>query len=154
VTYRHVRHSGTLTVDAPPDQAFPLFTAPGERLWVPGWQPRVVHGGDGRQRGAVFETDHDDERTIWVVADFDPRNRYARYVRVSPGSRAGTVEVRVRPAGGGSAVEISYDLAALGAEGNAVIEAFDAAAFEAMLAEWARLIRTASIDFGRIEELL
>ena len=31
-----VSHTGTVRVAASPEDAFPLFTAPGERLWAPG----------------------------------------------------------------------------------------------------------------------
>ena len=50
---RSVSHTGTLRVDAPPEHAFQLFTAPGERLWVDGWDPEVLSGGDGRSKGSV-----------------------------------------------------------------------------------------------------
>ncbi|MEU8121168.1 hypothetical protein AB0C21_20865 [Spirillospora sp. NPDC049024] len=35
-----VRHrlTGRITVPLPPAEAFPLFTARGERRWVPGWE--------------------------------------------------------------------------------------------------------------------
>lgn len=154
MTCRHVRHSGTIRVGAPAGQVFPLFTAPGERLWVPGWHPRILHGGDGREPGAVFITGSGDERTVWVVVDFDPRQRHARYARVAPDSRAGTVEIRVRQEGGGSVVEVTYELTALCERGNAVLEEFDDDAFLAMLRDWERRISEAGIDFERIEELL
>lgn len=35
----HVDRSGTFDLDQPPEQTFHLFTAPGERLWVPDWDP-------------------------------------------------------------------------------------------------------------------
>jgi hypothetical protein len=145
---RTVAHTGSLHVDAAPGHAFQLFTAPGEKLWVDGWDPEVLSGGDGRARGAVFVTRVGGEPTYWVVVDYDTEALHARYARVAPGSRAGTVEVTVRAAaGGGSEVEVTYELTALTAAGSDEFAAFDAQAYAGMLAEWQRMIRDANLEF-------
>ena len=64
---RSVTHTGTLHVDAVPEHAFQLFTAPGEKLWIDDWDPVILSGGDGRERGAVFVTDVADNKAYWVV---------------------------------------------------------------------------------------
>jgi hypothetical protein len=143
-----VQHSGTFYVDAPPWHAFRLFTAPGERLWVPGWEATYPGGGDGRERGAVWLTGHNGEQTIWVVIDYDPDAFHARYARVTPGSRAGTVEVRLRPDDdGGSTVEVTYVLTGLSEHGDEVLAGFDEASYADMMHEWERLIREADIEY-------
>ena len=145
---RTVAHTGKLHVDAAPDHAFPLFTAPGERLWVDGWDPEILSGGDGRARGAVFVTRVGGDPTYWVVVDYDEDARHARYARIAPGTRAGTVEVTVRPdAAGGSEVEVTYELTALTTDGNEELEAFDAQAYDRMLADWERMIREAGLEY-------
>ena len=142
----HVDQSGTFELDVPPEQAFHLFTAPGETLWVPGWDPTIL-SGDGTEAGTVFVTTHGDETTIWVVVDFDPGRYRARYARVTPASRAGTVDVRLRDNGrGGSTVAVRYELTALTESGNENLAGFDAAAYAEMLKEWQRLIRDADLD--------
>ena len=143
-----VMHTGTVRVAAAPQDAFPLFTAPGERLWVPGWDPLIVGGGDGLERGSVWLTGDGDEQTIWLVIDYDPAKLYARYARVTPASRAGTVEVIARPDGsGGTSVEVTYDLTALSKHGNEVLAGFDKAYYEKMMLDWERLIREANIEY-------
>ena len=143
----HMTQTGTVHVDAPPEQAFQLFTAPGERLWVKGWDPLVLSGGDGRNKGAVFVTAAHEEVTIWIVVDHDPDSLHARYARVTPGSRAGTVEVFVRSDGnGGADVDVSYELTALSESGNEAVAEFDAH-FSQMITEWERAIREANIDY-------
>ena len=133
---RTVAHTGRLHVDAAPKHAFQLFTAPGEKLWVEGWDPEILSGGDGRSRGAVFVTRVGGDPTYWVVVDYDPEALHARYARIAPGTRAGTVEVTVRADGaGGSEVEVVYELTALTAEGDKELEVFDARAYAGMLAE-------------------
>jgi len=143
----NVAYTGTVHVDAPPEQAFQLFTAPGEKLWAPGWDPVVLSGGDGRHKGAVFVTTHHNERTIWVVVDYHPDSLHVRYARVAPASRAGTVEVFVRSDGqDGAAAEVTYELTALSETGNQDLAEFDVQEFSHMMEEWEEAIRVARID--------
>lgn len=145
---RTVAHTGRLRVDAAPVHAFQLFTAPGETFWIDDWDPDILSGGDGRARGAVFVTRVGGQETYWVVVDYDADALHARYARIEPGTRAGTVEVTVRADGaGGSEVEVSYELTALTAAGDEELAAFDARAYDRMLAEWERMIRDANLDY-------
>ena len=122
---------GTVDVPLPPDRALLLFTPAGERDWVPDWDPRFPAGEDTAP-GTTFLTH---EQTVWVIADRNPRSM--RYARITPGVHAGTVEVRCEPAGSATRAHVAYDLTALGEPG--ALDRF-AAGFDAMLAEWARLI--------------
>jgi hypothetical protein len=143
-----IAHSGTLHVDASPRHAFQLFTAPGERLWIDGWDPDVLSGGDGRARGAVFVTNVAGEKAWWVVVDYDDEALHARYARIAPGTRAGTVEVFARDDGSGSTeVTVNYELTALSEEGRELLAEFDSQAFARMLGDWERLIRDARLEY-------
>ena len=145
---RSVAHTGTLCVDAAPEHAFQLFTAPGEKLWIDGWDPVVLSGGDGRRAGAVFVTDAGGDKAYWIVVDYDADALHARYARIAPATRAGTVEVLARPDGaGGTEVEVTYELTALTDEGSAQLADFDEAAYAAMLADWERMIRGANLEY-------
>jgi len=143
-----ITRSGTVHVDAPPEHAFPLFTAPGERLWVPGWDPVIVTGGHGLERGSVWLTTHGAETTIWLVVDYDPETLHARYARITPESRAGWVEVFARSDGeGGAAVEVTYQLTALNEHGVEALAGFDEDHYAQMMLEWERMIREADIEY-------
>ena len=142
----HVVRTGSLHIEAPPHLAFELFTAPGEELWVEGWKPTVL-SGDGLAAGTVFVTDVHDP-TIWIVVDFDRELRHARYARVSPGSRAGTVDVKVESDGdGGSIARVTYELTGLSEAGNEQLREFDEQAYAQMMESWEQMIRDAHIDF-------
>ena len=143
-----VARTGTLRVDAAPEHAFQLFNAPGERLWIEGWDPVILSGGDGRPRGSVWITGDETNQTIWVVVDYDPVALHARYARVTPNSRAGIVEIFARPDGSGATeVEVSYELTALNVHGNEALASFGDEDFKQMLVEWERLIREANLEY-------
>jgi hypothetical protein len=143
-----IAHTGTLRVDAAPEHAYQLFNAPGERLWVDGWNPIVLSGGDGRPKGSVWVTGEGSDQTIWLVVDYDPEKLHARYARVTAGSRAGTVEIFARPDGSGATeVEVTYELTALNEDGNKALADFGAEDFALMLVEWEQMIRDANIRY-------
>ena len=114
--------TGSFELDMDPDYAFPLFTAPGEELWAPGWEPFILHG-DGYEQGTVWITTGHGHTAYWYVAAYDASDRHAKYVRVTPGANAGTVDVRVAPNGdGGSKIEVTYTLTGLSDAGNENVE--------------------------------
>ena len=137
----HAEVAHKITLPLPVTESFPLFTPLGEMDWVPGWRPRFLWPADGRTRdGMVFLTGEGPEETFWTVTDFDESRHYARYCRITPGSRSVLVEIRCTAAGPNQAeVEVHYSLTGHNEAGNAAVRAF-AAAFPAMIEEWRALI--------------
>ena len=134
----HIERTGSVRVAAPLREAFFFFTPDGERLWVPGWSPEYLHPRGGPQcSGAVFRTSADGEETLWLVTTFDAVAGVAEYVRVTPGSRMGTVSIRSEASGANeTTVHVAYRVTALAPEGNDRLAAFDAG-FDDMMREWA-----------------
>ena len=142
----HVRRTGRLSVPLLPARAFPLFTPLGERRWAPGWDPLFHFPADGEARaGALFSTRGEDGReTLWVIVDWRPERRRVRYARVTPGLRAGTVEVACAPGPDRTTVAtVTYDLAALSPEGDADLATRTESWYAGFLAEWEQQIAAA-----------
>ena len=133
------RRSDCFRLPLSPDQAFDLFTAEGERRWVPGWSPLIL-GPLPQAPGLVFLTGDGDEATIWTVLEHDRARWRHRYSRVTPKLRAGTVAVDLTPDPEGCRVNVAYDLTALPGAGEAALSMYDEASFSAMLQEWRRLL--------------
>ena len=140
------RRQGSFDLAIPAAQAFDLFTAEGERRWVAGWDPKILSACGATQPGAVFLTDHNGEETIWTVIAADRPAGRLSYSRVSPGRRAGTVEVRIEPVGSGSKIHVAYDMTALGRAGEPAVTGMTDSGFAAMLGEWKRLVEAAIDD--------
>jgi len=141
--------NGSFELDLPPREALLLFTAPGERLWISEWDPKILHG-DGFEAGTVFITTNHGPSTYWQVCDFDRDAGHARYVRVTPESDTGMVDVRVSSNNtGGSTINVTYQLTGLTPSGNDKLStAYSAPDYAAMLQNWQRMIRDsrATID--------
>ena len=129
--------TGSFELDVAPDDAFPLFTAPGEELWAPGWEPFILNG-DGYEEGTVWVTRGHGHTAYWYVANYDTNKRHARYVRVTPGANTGTVEVQVASNGSdGSTVNVTYALTGLSDAGNKNIEEMlGESAYSEMMEHW------------------
>jgi hypothetical protein len=122
-----ILRTAQLTVALPPAEAFRLFTPLGEREWVDHWDPQFPDPvDDDSAPGTVFRTAaHDGSTTTWVVVDRDPGRRL-RYARIAADKTAGTVEVVLREAKGGSEVTVTYQLTALNEAAAAELSQFDA----------------------------
>ena len=126
---------GSLSVRLPISEAFRLFTAEGERDWVDGWEPVFpTPVADDAAVGTVFQTDHGGQPVTWVIVDRDG-DRRIRYARVAAGRDAGTVEVRLAPAGAHTEVTVAYRLTALTPESGEWLRQF-AARYPDLMRSW------------------
>lgn len=136
---KSVNRQGSVRLPGPVKDVLRLFTAEGERLWVPGWAPRYpAPVEDDTAPGAVWLTDSEHGVTHWVVA---ARSAHGfTYGRITPGFTAGIVIIDAAPdADAGTEVTVGYHLTALTAAAEEYLDAFDAG-FGDMLAEWQRLL--------------
>lgn len=136
-----VAREGGFELDMAPDKALPLFTAPGERLWISHWDPTIL-SGDGFEAGTVFVTSGHGHTSYWYVTVYDTESRRAQYVRVTPGADTGTVDVSVEAnEAGGSYVRVGYRLTSLSEAGSTNLEnTFDQESYDQMMQEWKRMI--------------
>jgi hypothetical protein len=124
-------------LDAPLAQVLPLFTAEGERVWAPGWDPEILSGQG--ERGSVFRTrGHDGIETTWIVTEFSPSQGRASYARLKEGSNMGLVDVVCStPAGGGTDVSVRYTVTGTSPEGIRFVDEFlRPDSYRAMIEEW------------------
>jgi hypothetical protein len=132
---------GGFTVPLPIAAAFRLFTARGEQQWVEGWEPSFpVAAEDDAEIGTVFETYHSGQHVTWIVVDRDGDRRIV-YARVATGRDAGTVAVRLTPAGEHTQVAVAYRLTALTPSGQKWLRDFTAH-YPDMMTTWDAAIRT------------
>ena len=142
---RRVRLRGEVPVALPPERARFLFTAAGERLWAPGWEP-AFPAGEEEDQGSVFVTVAGGVETFWVIVASGESS--VRYARVAPGVSAGTVEVRLRAGGDGTVAEVAYDLTALSDEGDAALAGLESG-YAGFLGEWRDAI-AAAVSAGHV----
>lgn len=115
---RHIERTASITLNAPPERAFPLFGPVREAEWAADWSPRIVYATSplADEEGAVFVTSHPGQPdTTWIVVRFDPEAYLVEYARVTPGQSAVRVIIRCEPAAGGrTTAQVTYQITALG----------------------------------------
>ncbi len=146
-----IRASHAIRIDLPVDQTQRLFTPAGETLWVEGWEPRYLAPETGEtSQGMVFLTGDGDENTVWTLQAFTQNPHRARYLRVTPATRWGYVDVDCEAEGDDATrVTVSYTLTALNAEGSRALESFSPEPFARMIEGWKTAIDNLLPMLGR-----
>ena len=141
---------GRLQVGARIEDVFPLFSPEGERRWVPGWDPELLHPpGATWEEGQIFRTREERGEAVWVVTRLDRTERSVEYHRVE--DRRCVARVRVRCARLGTDrtdVVTEYTFVGLSEEGNAEIAAMTDEAYDAKMARWGDWIRKHLAESG------
>jgi hypothetical protein len=129
---------GGFVVSAPVDAAFELFSPLGEKLWVPGWDPELLHPpGVGWERGLVFRTQEELGEAVWVVTALDRERHDVEYYRVEPGRYVARVRVRCQARGERQTeVSVHYAFVGLSDAGNHEIAAMSQAEFGRKMTRW------------------
>jgi hypothetical protein len=127
------------TINATPQNVFPLLCPVREAEWLDGWNYRMIYSRSGLvEEGAVFSTSHPGEAdTIWMVVHHDPKNYRVDFARFTPKSKTCLLKIAVRPKEmQQSLVDISYTYTAIASEGNEFIDHFTEAAFLEAVTFW------------------
>jgi len=136
------RHS-TIKVNYPVEKAIRLFSAEGEKYWIPGWKPLILKG-DGFNKGDVFvipaSTDH--KQSTFIVVEFNKEKGVALYSRVVQGLSAGLIEINVTPSGIGSSVEVTYKITSLSKKGAEELSRLSNEAFAKEMSHWEKSIES------------
>ena len=143
-TARSIELSGGFTLPQPPAAAFPLFSPLGEKKWVPGWDPELIHPpGATWERGLIFRTPEERGEAIWVVTALDRDRHEVEYYRVEAGRYVARVHVRCVPAAGEhTEVRVTYTFVGLSDIGNQDIAAMSPQAYEEKMGRWRSWITT------------
>jgi hypothetical protein len=145
----HVERTHTIRLEAPPSEVFPLFEPLGEMGWADDWEPEILYPATGETvEGAVFVTARGtDEETIWAIASYVPSDYRIRYLRVTPGSRAGVVEVTCEKGSGGATnARVTYAFTALSKAGNLYLAGFTEEYYRGFIDSWEVAIARALRD--------
>jgi len=128
---------GSFTLPVPPESAFGLFSPLGEKRWVPGWDPELIHPpGVAWERLLVFRTREERGEAIWVVTALDGARHEVEYHRVESGRYVARVEVRCAARGTGCEVYVTYTFIGLSEVGNQDIAAMSPPAYEEKMKRW------------------
>ena len=134
---------GGFTVDAPPAQAFPLFTPEEEVHWADGWTfRRIFPAGDQPAEGVLFSTsDVRGREMIWRIQALEPP-RKVEYFNVTAGSHTTEITIELAPARDGkTAVSVEYRYTPFTEEGAEFLRPMTNEAYREWMKTWEAEIR-------------
>ena len=139
-----VKHTASFRIREPVDRLFPLFSAEGEKRWVPGWDYENIMGGTEFHEDYVFMTkshDHAASDAIWLVKRFQPEEHLVQFYKVEPEEKIGIIEVQCTGLSDSQTrVQVTYEYIGLSPSGNRFIDGFTLSDYEAFIAEWKELL--------------
>ena len=139
-----VKHSAEFRIDQPLETLFPLFSAEGEKLWVPGWDYVNIMGSNDLHEDYIFLTknhDHASTDAIWLVKRYDPENFFVQFYKIEPEDKVGVISVRcIQIDKNLTEVEVTYQYTGLSKKGVNFIEDFTSSQYKEFIGEWNRLL--------------
>jgi uncharacterized protein (TIGR00369 family) len=130
--------TGRIRLNGPVERVFPLFSPVGEKSWVPGWDPELLHPpGASWRDGLIFRTAEDSGPAVWIVSDLDVATHRVTYHRVEPSLYVARIDVTCEEVSAGvTDVSTAYTFVGLSEEGNRAISAMTALEYEAKMTRW------------------
>ena len=139
-----VKHTLDFQISEPIDILFPLFSAEGEKLWVPGWDYENIMGTNDLHEDYIFLTknhDHASTDAIWLVKYYKPESYFVQFYKVEPEDKVGIITVQCTKMNKFlTQVEVSYEYIGLSKKGDEFIESFTSAEYKEFIAEWNSLL--------------
>jgi hypothetical protein len=125
----HARTEFKFTVNAPLEQAAPLFGANEERKWAHDWNPQFLHPQPAHDEpGMVFQIMHGQHTATWVNTEFDLAAGHIQYTYVLADAMATLIDIHLaRDGAQRTAVNVVYERTALIPEANDHVKHFQEA---------------------------
>lgn len=139
-----VKHSKKFKIDQPIEILFPLFSAEGEKLWVPEWDYKNIMGSTNLQEDYIFLTKthgHAGADAIWLVKRYEPQSHFVQFYKVEPGEKIGIITIQcVKLDDNHTETEVTYHYIGLSDKGNEFIKGFTPDNYEEFINEWESLL--------------
>lgn len=139
---RSITLRGQLVADAEVADVFPLFSPEGERGWVPGWDPELLHPpGAVWEEGQIFRTREESEEAVWLVTRLDRERWSVEYHRVHPERYVARISVACRPLPDGrTEVSTIYSFVGLSEAGNREIDTMTQQTYDEKMSRWSEWV--------------
>jgi hypothetical protein len=139
-----VKHSEKFRIDQPIETIFPLFSAEGEKLWVPGWDYENIMGSNDLHEDYIFLTknhDHASTDAIWLVKRYDPESFLVQFYKVEPEDKVGVITVQcIQIDKRLTEVEVTYEYTGLSEKGDEFVDGFTSTQYKEFIGEWNSLL--------------
>ena len=138
------KYTEDFQISQPVGIMFPLFSAEGEKHWVPGWNYKNIMGATDLHEDYIFVTenhDHAASDAIWLVKKYDPNSHFVEFYKLEPDEKVGIISVKCSPISGSETnVSVSYEYIALSEKGREFVTNFTTEEYKDFIDEWKQLL--------------
>lgn len=129
---------GTILLNGSIKEVFQLFSPQGEKLWVPGWAPELLHPpGVDWAEGLIFRTEEEMGEAVWIVTRLDHVTHQVQYYRVEPGRYVAHIVVSCSTVADQlTEANTSYEFIGLSEIGNAEIAQMSQGSYLEKMGRW------------------
>ena len=139
-----VKYSESFRINKEVEILFPLFSAEGEKLWVPEWDYKNIMGSTELHEDYIFLTknhDHASTDAIWLTKVHEPESYLVQFYKVEPNDKVGIITVQCSKIEKGiTEVEVTYEYIGLSKKGDNFIDGFTFEAYKEFIGEWETLL--------------
>lgn len=82
---KQTQYTEDFQISQPVEILFPLFSAEGEKHWVPNWDYKNIMGATDLHEDYIFVTeshDHVASNAIWLVKKYNPDSYFVEFYKV------------------------------------------------------------------------
>ena len=138
------KYTEDFKISQPVGRLFPLFSAEGEKHWVPGWDYKNIMGATDLHEDYIFVTeshDHAAGNAIWLMKKYDPDLYFVEFYKVEPEEKVGIISVKCNPISGSvTNVSVAYEYIALNEKGREFVANFTNKEYREFIGEWKQLL--------------
>jgi hypothetical protein len=136
-----VEHAYTQTLEATPDEVFPLLCPVRELDWAPGWTTDWVISTSGVvEQDCVFRTPPKDgasEPSTWVVTRHEPARHEVEMFKFTPDHSVTKLSISLAPyETNRTRARVVYACTSLGPAGDGYLREFTAEWYEGFMRKW------------------
>ena len=139
-----IKHIHEFQIDQPIEILFPLFSAEGEKYWVPGWDYKNIMGSTKLHEDYIFVTenhDHAASDAIWLVKKYEHSSHQVVFYKVEPEEKVGIITVKCNAISRSKTnVSVAYEYIALSEKGDEFVNSFTNEKYKEFIGEWKQLL--------------
>lgn len=135
---RTASFTGSIRLNGLAERVFQLFSPMGEKGWVPGWDPEIIHpSGGGWEEGLIFRTIEESGPAVWIVNRLNIASYNVRYNRIEPSHYVASIDVSCHEVSiGVTDISTVYSFVGLSEKGNDAISMMTAEEYAAKMVRW------------------
>ena len=130
------KNKASFHIHQPAEELFPLFSAEGEKLWIPDFDYINIMGSTEMHEDYIFLTPHQPQ-DIWLVKRYEPSSYFVQFYMVEPYDLVGIITVQCKPETAAmTEVEVTYEFIGLSEAGDDYVKGRTPEGLKAYMEKW------------------